>query len=213
MKQILSCACLVVIVTAATVLFVVALPLAALAEQNLSLDGTWRFSFQGGEERDMPVPSCWELQGVGTLRYGEADAKESGRYSRTFAIPSSWLSDDLVILRFDGVMFGAQVMVNGKYAGLFRSSFNRNELDITALVRRDAENDLVVETLKNPKGWGFDCNDDWVLHGIFRSVTLISRPRLNVADILKMLRRFTSLPKRRSGIGLHAPRRGRSKLT
>ena len=183
MNKILSCACLVVIATAATVLFVVALPLAALAEQNLSLDGTWRFSFQGGEERDMPVPSCWELQGVGTLRYGEADAKESGRYSRTFTIPSDWPADDLVILRFDGVMFGALITVNGKDAGSFRSSFNRNELDITALVRRDAENDLVVETLKNPKGWGFDCNDDWILHGIFRSVTLISRPHLNVSDL------------------------------
>ena len=151
--------------------------------KTLSLDGTWRFSFQGGEERDMPVPSCWELQGVGTLRYGEADAKESGRYARTFAIPSDWPADDLVILRFDGVMFGAKVTVNGKDAGAFRSSFNRNELDITALVSRDAENTLVVETLKNPKGWGFDCNDDWILHGIFRSVTLISRPRLNVSDL------------------------------
>lgn len=155
----------------------------AAAAQSLSLDGTWRFSFQGGEERDMPVPSCWELQGVGTLRYGEADAPEAGRYARTFTIPSDWPVDDRVILRFDGVMFGAQVTVNGWDAGAFRSSFNRNELDITALVRRDAANDLVVETLKNPKGWGFDCNDDWVLHGIFRSVTLISRPRLNVADL------------------------------
>ena len=159
MKMILSIVHPVVIVAAATVLFAVALPLAALAEQDLSLDGTWRFSFQGGEERDMPVPSCWELQGVGTLRYKDADAPESG------------------------VMFGARVTVNGKDAGSFRSSFNRNELDITALVRRDAENDLVVETLKNPKGWGFDCNDDWILHGIFRSVTLISRPRLNVSDL------------------------------
>ena len=155
----------------------------AAAAQSLSLDGTWRFSFQGGEERDMPVPSCWELQGVGTLRYGEADAPEAGRYARTFTIPSDWPTDDRVILRFDGVMFGAQVTVNGRDAGAFRSSFNRNELDITALVRRDAANDLVVETLRNPKGWGFDCNDDWVLHGIFRSVTLISRPCLNVADL------------------------------
>ena len=40
-----------------------------------------------------------------------------------------------------------------------------------------------METLKNPKGWGFDCNDDWILHGIFRDVTLISRPPLNVADL------------------------------
>ena len=155
----------------------------AAAAQSLSLDGTWRFSFPGGEERDMPVPSNWELQGVGTLRYGEADAPEAGRYTRTFTIPSDWPADDRVILRFDGVMFGAQVTVNGQDAGSFRSSFNRNELDITALVRRDVANDLVVETLKNPKGWGFDCNDDWVLHGIFRSVTLISRPRLNVADL------------------------------
>ena len=183
MNKILSCAYFVIIAAAATVLFVVALPLAALAEQNLSLDGTWRFSFQGGEERDMPVPSCWELQGVGTLRYKDADALESGRYSRTFAIPADWSAEDIVVLRFDGVMFGAHVTVNGKDAGSFRSSFNRNELDITALVSRDAENTLVVETLKNPKGWGFDCNDDWILHGIFRSVTLILRPRLNVSDL------------------------------
>ena len=170
-------------VSVALAVSVAALPIATFSEEQLSLDGEWRFSFEGGEERMMPVPSCWELQGVGTLRYGEADAKESGRYARTFAIPSDWPADDLVFLRFDGVMFGARVTVNGKDAGSFRSSFNRNELDITALVRRDAENDLVVETLKNPKGWGFDCNDDWILHGIFRSVTLISRPHLNVSDL------------------------------
>ena len=148
-----------------------------------SLNGVWRFSFQGGEERDMPVPSNWEMHGVGTLRYKDADAPESGRYSRTFKIPGDWTEDDLVILRFDGVMFGAKVTVNGKDAGSFRTSFNRNELDITALVRRGDENSIVVETQKNPKGWGFDCNDDWILHGIYRDVTLLSRPRLNVSDI------------------------------
>ncbi len=153
------------------------------AGESFSLDGEWLFSFQGGEERAINVPSCLELQGAGTLRYGENGANESARYRRTFTIPSGWPEDDLVMLRFDGVMFGAQATVNGRDAGAFRSSFNRNELDITSLVRRDAENELVVETLKNPKGWGFDCNDDWVLHGIFRSVTLISRPRLNVADL------------------------------
>lgn len=170
-------------VSVALAVSVAALPIATFSEQRLSLDGEWRFSFEGGEERMMAVPSCWELQGAGTLRYKDADAPESGCYERTFAVPSDWSGDDLVILRFDGVMFGAHVTVNGKDAGAFRSSFNRNELDVTALVRRDAENTLVVETLKNPKGWGFDCNDDWILHGIFRSVTLISRPRLNVADI------------------------------
>ena len=78
-------------VSVALAVSVAALPIATFSEEQLSLDGEWRFSFEGGEERMMPVPSCWELQGVGTLRYGEADAKESGRYSRTFAIPSDAL--------------------------------------------------------------------------------------------------------------------------
>jgi len=51
-------------VSVALAVSVAALPIATFSEEQLSLDGTWRFRFQGGEERDMPVPSCWELQGI-----------------------------------------------------------------------------------------------------------------------------------------------------
>ena len=71
-------------VSVALAVSVAALPIATFSEEQLSLDGEWRFSFEGGEERMMPVPSCWELQGVGTLRYGEADAPTGRRMISSF---------------------------------------------------------------------------------------------------------------------------------
>ena len=80
-------------------------------------------------------------------------------------------------------MFGAEVKVNGKVAGTFRSSFNRNTLEVTELLKAAGEeNALEVATLMQPKGGAFDTNDDWTFHGIYRSVMLDVRPAVYLKD-------------------------------
>ena len=169
---------------------------AAATASSVSLDGEWDFKYfvnkaateaDGGEWTKIAVPSNWEMKGFGKLSYGSEKAKnvseESGLYRRTFKTPDDFAAGSVASLRFEGVMFGAEVIVNGRPAGSFRSSFNRNALDVSALLKpAGEENELVVRTLVQPKGALFDTNDDWTLHGIFRSVFLDVRPAVHLKD-------------------------------
>ena len=69
-------------VSVALAVSVAALPIATFSEEQLSLDGEWRFSFEGGEERMMPVPSCWELQGE-RMRRSPAVTRARSRFLPT----------------------------------------------------------------------------------------------------------------------------------
>lgn len=160
---------------------------------TVSLDGEWDFKYVGGggktiaAERKMPVPACWEMHGAGKLTYGGNKAttvpEESGIYRRSFITPDDFRPGSHAFLRFEGVMFGAEVKVNGKVAGTFRSSFNRNTLEVTELLKAAGEeNALEVATLMQPKGGAFDTNDDWTFHGIYRSVMLDVRPAVYLKD-------------------------------
>jgi len=164
-----------------------------LAMATLSLNGTWDFKLLPSETNDparvawssIEVPSNWEMKGFGTPRYGtDIEGKcisgEVGVYRRTFEVPHDWKGR--LFLRFDGVMFGAAVTLNGRPAADFASSYNRHEFDVTPLLRRDAPNEIVVRTHGFPKGAEFDTHDDWVLHGVFRDVTLVGRPDVHVKD-------------------------------
>ena len=161
-----------------------------------SLDGEWDFKYfanaeefeaGNGEWAKIAVPSNWELKGFGKFSYGSEKAKsvseESGLYRTKFETPSDFADGSVATLRFEGVMFGAEVKVNGADAGSFRSSFNRNALDVTGLLKPTGEeNELIVHTLIQPEGALFDTNDDWTLHGIFRSVWLDVRPAVHLKD-------------------------------
>ena len=169
---------------------------AAATASSVSLDGEWDFKYfdnaasfaaDHGEWSKIAVPSNWEMKGFGKLSYGSEKAKnvseESGLYRRTFKTPDDFAAGSVASLRFEGVMFGAEVTVNGRPAGSFRSSFNRNTLDVSTLLKpAGEENEIVVHTLVQPKGALFDTNDDWTLHGLFRSVFLDVRPAVHLKD-------------------------------
>ena len=159
------------------------------ATRRLSLDGTWGFSLFPSEKSavvlaqgDIDVPSSWEMRGFGTPLYDEQISGEVGVYGRAFTVPETWAAGDRIYLRFDGVMFGAAVMVNGQDVGDFTSSFNAHVIDVTGAVRHGLPNELTVRTHGHPKGAEFDCHDDWTLHGIHRSVTLFAKPAAHIAD-------------------------------
>ena len=181
-------ACLVL--RAGTSVDVTALPVLPTEKDRLvSLDGTWGFALFPNEtnttvlaEGTIDVPSNWEMRGFGTPRYDEEISGEVGVYRRNFTVPATWTAGDRIYLRFDGVMFGASVMLNGRAVGDFTSSFNAHVLDVTGAVRHGLPNELIVRTHGHPKGAEFDCHDDWTLHGIHRSVTLFAKPAAHIVD-------------------------------
>lgn len=161
-----------------------------LAAISIPLNGVWDFKLTDSNDvvkadwTTIEVPSCWEAKRFADALY-TSDQKISGDrgfYRRAFTVPAEWPVDGFVRLVFEGVMFGAEVKVNGHTAGSFTSSFNEHELDVTGLVKRGADNLLEVTTHAVPKGWQFDTCDNWSFHGIFRDVKLVSRPRLHVKD-------------------------------
>ena len=186
-----------IIPAALAAVFAFVAPSKETSASSISLDGEWDFKYfadarnwetwnrEYGTEK-IAVPSNWELKGFGKFSYGSEKgdpSEESGVYHRTFATPEEFKDGAVALLRFEGVMFGAEVEVNGKKVGGFSSSFNRNTLDVSRFLRNDGkENELVVHTLIKPKGCAFDTNDDWTLHGIFRSVFLDIRPAVHLKD-------------------------------
>jgi beta-galactosidase len=129
------------------------------------------------------VPGNWELQGFSEPMYGGALKEGTGLYRTTFTVASDW-KDQLVYIAFDGVQYGYELWVNGKYAGSFASSFNRQTFDITRFVMPDVENTLAVKVTTRSKGWDFDTNDDWSLSGIIRDVTLFTLPLTHIKDVV-----------------------------
>ncbi|MEI7420468.1 MAG: glycoside hydrolase family 2 TIM barrel-domain containing protein [Prolixibacteraceae bacterium] len=129
------------------------------------------------------VPGNWELQGFAEPMYGGALKEGTGLYKTTFTISPEWKNQP-VYLAFDGVQYGYDLWVNGKYTGSFASSFNRQTFDITGLIDLNGKNDLAVKVTTRSKGWDFDTNDDWSLSGIFRDVTLFTLPGTHIKDIV-----------------------------
>lgn len=174
----------------------------------LVLNGVWKFYYAARVEEtpagfyepafddsgwdDLPVPSCWQMEGYDRPHYTNImypfpvdpprvpDDNPTGCYRRTFVIPEHWTGRQ-VILRFDGVDSFFQVWVNGAEVGFSKGSRNQAEFDITPYVR-PGENLLAVRVLKWSDGSYLEDQDMWWLSGIFRDVTLIAEPKVHIFD-------------------------------
>ena len=165
-----------------------------------SLDGTWAFKLVKGldtpdemkgwnepgydtrEWDDIAVPGNWETQGLKSPQYGNQIDEMSGFYVRRFRWNPSW-EGQRVILRFDGVLFGYEVWLNGKYVGRWGSAYNLAQWDVTDKLVK-GRNTIAVKVMTRSHGWLFDTNDCWALAGIFRSVELFTVPNDYVEDIV-----------------------------
>ena len=165
-----------------------------------SLDGTWAFKLVKGldtpaemkgwnepgydtrEWEDIAVPGNWETQGLKSPQYGNQIDEMSGFYVRRFRWNPTW-EDQRVILRFDGVLFGYEVWLNGKYVGRWGSAYNLAQWDVTDKLVK-GRNTIAVKVITRSHGWLFDTNDCWALAGIFRSVELFTVPNDYIADIV-----------------------------
>lgn len=168
------------------------------SDLSKSLNGDWSFKYipaldAGADERfhspgfdvsqwkKIRVPSHWELHGFAEPEYGD-DVKESlGLYHRVFSVPKAW-AGKRVFLKFDGVLYGFTVFVNGKPVGEWNSSFNASTFDITGALSGSGEDVVAVRVTTRSKGWNFDNMDCWALSGIYRDVTVFALPELHLKD-------------------------------
>ena len=175
------------------------------------LSGTWRFRFSSrpelapsGAERvdfddsgwdQITVPSHWVLQGRddwGRPAYTNfdypfpveppvvPDENPTGDYRLDFELPDGF--GDRVYLRFDGVESLAIVSLNGVEVGVVRGSRLAQELDVTeeAVTGRNV---LHVRVHQWSAATYLEDQDQWWLPGIFRPVTVLSRPAAGIEDV------------------------------
>ena len=107
---------------------------------------------------------------------------EVGSYRRTFTVPAGWAGRE-VYLNFDGVDSFFYLYVNGKYVGFSKNSRNTASFDITPyLVKGD--NIVAVEVYRNSDGSFLESQDMFRLPGIFRTVALTAKPKVQVRDVV-----------------------------
>lgn len=183
----------------------------AAGESDLvrSLNGSWRFqyatspavappSFERNDYDDsewdlLPVPSSWQMHGYGQPHYTNImypfpvnppyvpSENPTGSYRRTFEVPAGW-QDHQIRLRFDGVDSCFEVYVNGTRVGMGMGSRLPHEFDITEALRA-GKNVLAVRVYQWSAGSYLEDQDMWWLSGVFRDVSLVAFPKLQIADV------------------------------
>ena len=162
----------------------------------------WNTDFNDSRWRVIDVPSCVEMRGYGIPQYtniryphkrawpkildremGTADYNPVSSYRRTFTIPAGWDGRE-VILRFDGVYSAYYVWVNGNMVGYAEDSHLASEFNITDFVKKDGENLLAVQVFRWCDGSYLEDQDMFRFSGIYRDVSLWSRPKSGIADFV-----------------------------
>jgi beta-galactosidase len=149
----------------------------------------------------IPVPSHWVLSGTSAKaregRYGRPiytnirypfpidpphppNENPSADHRRTFELPD-W-SAERILLRFDGVESVYRVWLNGIEIGVGKGSRLVQEFDITEAVR-PGQNVILVRVHQWSSMSYLEDQDQWWLPGIFRDVTVLSRPPGAVDDV------------------------------
>lgn len=107
---------------------------------------------------------------------------EVGSYRRTFSVPAAWKGRE-VYIGFDGVDSFFYLYINGQYVGFSKNSRNLAEFDITPYIV-EGENVVAVEVYRNSDGSFLESQDMFRLPGIFRSVSLTAKPKVQIRDIV-----------------------------
>ncbi len=169
----------------------------------------WEEDSDTADFADIQVPGNWETQGFGTPVYTntvypwEDETEETyikpkaggglepnapyipsvnptGCYKRTFRLPIRFEGQRLV-LRFEGVETAYYVWLNGKCVGFAKDSKLPSEFDVTDCAQ-EGENTLCVQVMHFADSSYLEDQDYWYLSGIFRSVSLIAKPKLCIED-------------------------------
>ena len=107
---------------------------------------------------------------------------EVGSYRRAFTVPADW-ANRKVYINFDGVDNFFYLYINGKYVGFSKNSRNLAQFDITPYLV-EGENIVAAEVYRHSDASFLESQDMMRLPGIFRSVSLTSKPKVQVQDIV-----------------------------
>ncbi len=148
----------------------------------------WKFfctsGAQSGFWTNLPVPSCWELHGFGTLNYHKDLTNayaERGLYEHDFFVPENW-SGQRISLVFDGSMTDTRAKLNGQSVGeTHQGAYYRFKYEVTSLVKFGATNKLEAAVAKHSANASVNgaerTGDYWMYGGIFRPVYLEAVPQ------------------------------------
>lgn len=166
------------------------------------------------EDTPIKIPSPWNVNAWGCGRnVGEGtehpywpdsiyfpsypaawDGVEMGWLRRSFRVPADW-SQRRVVLHFEAVAGDCRVFVNGQPAGAHFDKYLPFELDVTRLLRHDADNELLVGVrshalfesrspnypkMRAPFPTGSETEK---LVGIWQDVFLLGLPAVRVDDV------------------------------
>ncbi len=173
------------------------------------LNGAWKFEYFTGPDTlpedffeedfdcsewdDIVVPSNWQMKGYGNPHYTNINypipvnppfvpsENPTGCYIREFEIDESW-QDRRIMLKFDGVDSFMYVWINGQLAGMSKGSRNPAEFDITDIAQVGL-NRITVQVLQWSDGTYLEDQDMWWLSGIFRDVSVMALPEVDLFDI------------------------------
>lgn len=107
---------------------------------------------------------------------------EVGSYRRTFTVPAGWKGKE-IYLDFEGVNSFFYLWVNGRYVGFSKNSRTTASFDISEYLVA-GENVLAVEVYRNSDGSFLEAQDMWRLPGIYRSVSLRAKNKVQVEDVV-----------------------------
>ncbi|TCZ75398.1 DUF4981 domain-containing protein [Paenibacillus albiflavus] len=163
-----------------------------LEAPELSPEGFWRTGFDASGWNEIPVPSCWQMQGYGTMSYTDLyyqfpinppyvpTDNPTGIYRRTFRVDEV-MPGNRLILKFNGVDSAFDVWVNGEHVGYSKVSRLPSEFDMTDYVL-SGDNQLTVRVYQWSDGTYLEDQDMWWLSGIFRSVEMYQIPQYAIED-------------------------------
>lgn len=177
------------------------------SEKQLSLNGCWHFelferpedvpaecvdkSFDHSEWSEITVPGNWQLQGFDkpiytNVKYPFADTpplvpqhNPTGVYRCHFDFSAS---EAQTTITFDGVNSAFHLWCNGHWVGYSQDSRLAAEFDLSHLLV-DGDNQITVMVLRWSDGSYLEDQDMWWLSGIFRDVTLLSKPAIHIKDV------------------------------
>ena len=176
----------------------------------------WQEDFDDADFADIEVPGNWEVQGFAKPVYTNTvypwenreeksyirpkkganvvpnppfipEENPTGCYRREFNLPVRFEGRRL-ILRFEGAETAYYVWLNGQCVGFAKDSKLPCEFDVTEAAR-PGRNLLCVQVMHFADSSYLEDQDYWYLSGIFRSVMLISKPKISIEDY-----KITALP-------------------
>lgn len=181
----------------------------AIHHSRKSLNGQWKFQlFDQPEQVDSKfisvdfddtrwdsiiVPSNWQLQGYDKPIYTNVkypfevqppfvpSDNPTGCYRTSFSLSESDLVNQQRII-FDGVNSAFHLWCNGTWIGYSQDSRLPSEFDLTPHLIA-GKNNIAVMVMRWSDGSYLEDQDMWWLSGIFRDVTLLSKPKNHIKDV------------------------------